>query len=165
MKDLEMRIGAITERLEKGDNAKAIMQEFARRWEVSERTVKTCIALARERMTEHNKMKQAIIEEVRKEVIAKAAKEQLISDIELEAQLCAIAMGELEIVKTVIQNGVEKTVKCRPTPFDMVLAIDKLWKKRGSYPIEKQQAENQTLILQYNLQKPEDIKYIENVTE
>jgi hypothetical protein len=136
MKDLEMRVGAITESLEKGESAKAIMAEFTKRWQVSERTVKTCIALARGRIGERNKMKQAIIEEVRKEAIAKAAKEGIISDMELEAQLCKIAMGELEITKTVIQNGEEKKIKCKPTPFDMVLAIDKLWKKRGSYPIE-----------------------------
>jgi hypothetical protein len=165
MKDLSMRVSAITERLEKGEGSTGIAKEFAQRWAVSERTVKTCIAIAKANLAERNKAKQAIIEEVRKEAIAKVAQEGIISDLELEAQLCAIAMGELEIEKTVIQNGVEKTIKCKPTPFDMVLAIDKLWKKRGSYPVEKPHTENQTLILQYNLQKPEDIKYIDGVVE
>jgi hypothetical protein len=165
MKDLEMRVSAITERLEKGNNTAMIINEYTALWKVKERTVRTCIAIAKEQMRERNKVKQSIIEEVRKEAIAIAAREQIISDLELEARLCAIAMGELETIKIVIQNGVEKTITCKPSPFDMVLAIDKLWKKRGSYPVEKQKPENQTLILQYNLQKPEDIKYIEGVQE
>lgn len=158
-----MRVSAITERLEKGEDPVTVARYFAVQWNVTERTVRSFMSVAKEKMREHNKTKQAIIEEVRKEAIAKAAQEYIISDLELEARLCAIAMGEFFVEKTVIQNGVEKTIKCKPTPFDMVLAIDKLWKKRGSYPVEKTKAENQTLVLTYNLQKPEDIKYVEGI--
>ncbi|HXP48999.1 MAG TPA: hypothetical protein VN922_03550 [Bacteroidia bacterium] len=163
MKDQSLRVSAITECLEKGDSVASIIQTFTKQWLVSERTVRTCIALAKENISERNKTKAAIIEEVRKEAIAKAAKEQVMSDLEIEGVLCSIVKGEYMLEEQKIIDGTMQTVKRKPTHYDVILAADKLWKKRGSYPVEKQHPENQTLILQYNLQKPEDAKYIEGV--
>ncbi|MGP8216737.1 MAG: hypothetical protein ACLQQ4_14325 [Bacteroidia bacterium] len=75
MKDLETRVNAITESLEKGKSGPVIAREFSRLWGVSERTLRSYIAIAKEQMNERGKAKQAIIEEIRKDAIVKAAKE------------------------------------------------------------------------------------------
>jgi hypothetical protein len=160
--EIFVRVNAIAEYLEKGETTGEVLKEFMGRWNISKRTVEGYLAMAKEQLSDRNKTKQEVMELVRKDAIAKA-QEQIISDIELEAQLCAIIKGELELEKKISHDGVEKVIKYKPTHFDIILAIDKLWKKRGSYPVEKKQVENQTLVLQYNLQKPEDIKYIEGV--
>ncbi|MGP8214980.1 MAG: hypothetical protein ACLQQ4_05405 [Bacteroidia bacterium] len=165
MEDLETRVNLITESLEKGQDGPAIAKEYSKKWGLSERTIRGYITTAKEALSERNRAKQAIIEEVRKEAIAKAAKEQVISDLEIEAILCSIIKGEYELEKEKLVEGKMQTVKCKPNHYDVILAADKLWKKRGSYPGDKTHAENQTLVLQYNLQRPEDIKYIEAIGE
>ncbi|HXB12688.1 MAG TPA: hypothetical protein VNZ45_11915 [Bacteroidia bacterium] len=159
----DIRVNAIAECIEKGDSTGKILAEFATKWNVTNRTIGNYIALARELVTERNQAKQGILEAVRKDAIALAENKKIMSDLELEEQLCAIARGEMVMEKTIIQNGIEKTIRYKPSHFDMILAIDKLWKKRGSYPVEKKQVENQTLVMQYNLMNPGDIKYIEGV--
>jgi hypothetical protein len=160
--DLNLRVSALTECLEKGETTGSVIKEFMKRWGVSKRTVETYMAMAKTELAEREKAKTGMLEELRRDAIAKA-QASIMSDLELEAQLCAIAKGELELEKKVIQNNVEKTIRSKPTHFDIILAIDKPWKKRGSYPEEKKQVESQSLNITYNLSNPEDIKYIEGV--
>ncbi|HTB05808.1 MAG TPA: hypothetical protein VK806_02560 [Bacteroidia bacterium] len=163
MKNTEERIQTICQRLERGEMNKDILREFMLKWGLCERTVNKYIAFAKSKLEEQNRAKQAIIDEVRKNEIEKAAKEKIMSDLEVEAVLCAIIRGEYEIEELRYIDGEPVTVKHKPTHHDIVLAADRLFKKRGSYPKEELKPQNQTLILQYNLQKPEDAKYIEGV--
>jgi hypothetical protein len=159
----DFRINAIADCIEQGNSTGNITKEYAAKWNVTGRTITNYIALAKELVAERMQAKKGIVEAVRKDAIALAENKKIMSDLELEEQLCAIARGEMVLEKTITQNGIDKTIRYKPSHFDMILAIDKLWKKRGSYPVEKKQTENQTLIMQYNLNKPEDIKYIEGV--
>ena len=163
MKNTDGKIVRIYERLKSGHTNSEIIKEFTATWSVSERTINRYIAQARAKLDERKKAEQAIIDEVRKNEIAKAAKENIMSDLEVEAVLCSIIRGEYEISEVRYVDGEIKTVKHKPTHHDIVLAADRLFKKRGSYPNEKNTPQNQTLVLQYNLQKPEDSKYIEGV--
>ena len=163
MKDLSQRMSAITECLEKGETTASIIQQFTAKWCVSERTINGYLAVARKHLEERNKIKNSIIEKVRTEAIEKAAKENILSDLEVEAILCQIIKGEYEIEETRIVEGKIQVVKRKPTQYDVIMAADRLFKKRGSYPNESQKPQNQTLVLTYNLQKPEDIKYVEGI--
>jgi len=129
--DIYLRVNVIAEYLEKGESTATILKEFTGRWKVTRGTIVTYLATAREIVAERNKIKQAAIETSHRQAINKVANEQILSDTELEALLCSIARGELILEKIVTQNGIEKIIKYRPTHFDMVQAIDKLWKRRS----------------------------------
>lgn len=161
--ETNFRVSEIADYIERGEATGKIVEEFTQRWGVTSRTVANYIAKAREVVADRGKSKQAIIQAVRKEAITTAENSKLIQDAEIEEVLSAIIRGEHELERTIIQNGQEKVIKYKPTHFDIIMAIDKLWKKRGAYPVEKKQVENQQVNIVYNLQNPEDIKYIENV--
>ncbi|HTB06143.1 MAG TPA: hypothetical protein VK806_04250 [Bacteroidia bacterium] len=163
MKNTEDKVQSIYEWLEKGESSKTILREFTLRWNISERSIHRYIVQAKIKLDQQNKAKQNIIDEVRKNEIEKAAREKIMSDLEVEAVLCAIIRGEYEIEELRYIDGEPVTVKHKPTHHDIVLAADRLFKKRGSYPKEDLKPQNQTLVLQYNLQKPEDARYIEGV--
>jgi hypothetical protein len=163
MKNLNPRVTELTERLEKGEAVAAITAEFTAKWCISERTLRGYLAVARKQLDERNQVKQSIIDEVRTEAIVEAAKKNVLSDLEVEAVLCSIIKGDYEIEEQRLVDGKTVTIKRKPSHYDVVMAADRLFKKRGSYPTEKQKPQNQTLVLQYNLQSKEDIKYIEGV--
>lgn len=159
--DIYPRINAVAESIEKGESTEAIIKDYTARWAVAKRTVEWYISLAKPMAEERLKARQSIIEEVRKDAITKAAQEQIMSDLELEAILCSIARGEPMASIAVFKDKTKK-VMLRPTFFDRVNAIDRLFKKRGAYSEDKRLADNKTYIVQYNIQKTGDIEHIEN---
>ncbi|HRN79831.1 MAG TPA: hypothetical protein PKY29_06110 [Ferruginibacter sp.] len=67
------------------------------------------------------------------EELKSAVEESIASDLELEAILCKIATGGISIFDWVNNKPVLRDV----TPMEMIAAIDKLFKKRGSYAPSK----------------------------
>jgi hypothetical protein len=94
MKNLNPRITEITERLDKGETTAGIVKEFSAKWCVTERTIMGYLAVARKQIDERNQVEQGIINEVRKDAITRAAKENVLSDLEVEAVLCSIIKGD-----------------------------------------------------------------------
>jgi hypothetical protein len=157
--ETKFRVSLIADEIEKGTSTGEISREFMQQWNVSIRTIGYYIAKAKEVVAERSKLQQAL----KTEQLALVEHRNIITDQEIEETLSAIIRGEHVLEKRVICNGEEKVIRYKPNHFDIIMAIDKLWKKRGAYPIEKKQVENQSLKITYNLSNPEDIKYIEGV--
>ncbi len=163
--NIHARINIIAGYIEKGEKAGAIVKKFTEKWQVSKRTIEAYMAIAGKKAAKRAERKEKIIEKEREDVIALMAREEIVSDLELEALLIAIAKGELVVEETVTIGGIEKTTKYSPTPFERILAIDKIWKKRGVYSAKSKQAGNQKPVIQYNFENARDAEFIEGIEE
>ena len=131
--ELNERISELVKRIEKGETSGELVTQLSAEWNVSGRTVERYIAHAKDIVTGNMKKRDAIIEEVRAEVITNEARESLMSNLELEAKLCQIVEGKLEAEKLVhTKEGVIR-VPCLPNHKDIILAIDHLWRRRRGY--------------------------------
>jgi hypothetical protein len=124
----QKRITDIVFMLEQGMERKAILQKLSKTCKVSSRTLDNEIKEAKVILTERNSQREAVRLATTTETIKEAVKEALLSDLELEAILCKIAAGKMEVEQIFGENVVLREV----TPSEMVNAIDKLFKKRGS---------------------------------
>jgi hypothetical protein len=129
----QKRILDIAIMLEAGMKRKEILQKTAKNFKVSSRTVDEYIKEAGKIVSERNKQKEAIRVKVTNEETMNAVKEAIISDIELEGILCTIATGNLKVEEIVRGNAVLRGI----SPFEIIAAIDKLYRKRNSYPATK----------------------------
>ncbi len=111
------------------------------------------LEIVQERLKERSK----IIAEVTNSEVIEAAKNGLKSDLEIEAHLCKIALGELDVEETTNseQFGLT-TFKRKPTPSEMSKAADLLFKKRGSYAAEKHDIKSDIPVLQFNFPNAKD---------
>jgi|GEM_PF-3189700 len=159
--DIYPRISAVAEYLERNEPTEAIVKEFIAKWNVKERTIKWYITLAKDMVAERREKQKVIIENVRNEAIADAARENILSDLELEAILCSIARGEAREQK-IVSRGKVKKVKRSPSFLDSIWAIDRLWRRRGLYKPATNLPNNQAMIIEYKVERPEDITHIEN---
>jgi hypothetical protein len=130
----QKRIDDIVSMLENGFERKEILQELAKTCKVSNRTLDYEINEAKTIHSERNKHKEEVRLSVTTETLKNAVNEAIISDMELEAILCQIAQGNLKIAEIVAGEAVLTDIR----PNDMVNAIDKLFKKRGTYAPTKQ---------------------------
>ena len=130
----QKRIDDIVSMLEVGMERKEILQELSKTCKVSDRTIDNEIKEAKKIHSERNKQREEVRLSVTTETLKNELNEAIISDLELEAILCQIASGNLKIAEIVQGEAVLTDIK----PSDMVNAIDKLFKKRGSYAPTKQ---------------------------
>jgi hypothetical protein len=124
----QKRITDIVSMLEQGMERKAILQKLAKSCKVSARTLDNEIKEAKNIVSERNKQREEVRLTTTAETIKEAVKGALLSDLELEAILCKIAAGKMEVEQVFGENVILREV----TPSEMVNAIDKLFKKRGS---------------------------------
>lgn len=162
--EINIRVKAIADELAKGETTAEIVRQYSAEWNVTGRTIANYIVQAKEIVAARGRQENIIVENVRNEALVLAAKANIMSDIEVEERLCAIINGTFEQEKKIISEDGEKTLRFKPSAYEVVCAADKLWKKRGTYPIDaKPKVESQNVIIQYNLQRPEDIKFIEGL--
>lgn len=137
----EKRILDIALMLEKGLERKEILQELSKNFKVSSRTIDSEIKEAKNIVSERNKQRENIRQEKTSQALKDELNKALKSDLELEAHLCKIAFGEIEVEdkQQSDQFGLT-TFKRKPTASEMTKAIDVLFKKRGVY-VTKQQTE------------------------
>jgi hypothetical protein len=131
--ELNIRIAEIARRLEDGDTRKKLVEEYTVKWSVSEHTVDRYLALARDVIAGKMEDEEAAIEAARGDAIAEAIENGLISTLELEARLCAIAMGDTETERVIQTKKGPETIKCKPTARERMIAINMLMRMRGNY--------------------------------
>lgn len=94
--ELAERIDETKDRLEKGDvTGEALAIELSAKWAVSIRTAHRYIAYAKDIMDDNLKRRESILQEMRLEVIGEDIRNGILSNLELEAKLCAIIEGKL----------------------------------------------------------------------
>jgi transposase len=132
----EARTEFILTELRKGLDRKDILQLFTKSYKVSVKTFDNLLKVAKERLAVENELKEKerqskISEEMQAQISAEIA-----SDAELDLMLSKIAMGgvnvEVLIKGDIVIRGVE--------PMEQIAAIDKLYRRRGSYAPTKSAA-------------------------
>ena len=112
-----------------GTATRDIVSNLTENYGVSRSTVEKWIKIARPKA----EARQAEFEEVRlREMDAAtvdALKQGLKSDLELEAFLCQMAMGDIKMEEVVMGIAVLRDV----SPSERIKAVDLIYKKRGSY--------------------------------
>jgi hypothetical protein len=134
-KEIALRINEVKLRLEHGPgNVDELVTEFSAKWEISPRTVERYVAYAKDTIRDELKMGDSILEEARNELITEEMRNSILSTIELDARLCAIIEGKL-IAEKIVRNkdGNPTRISCLPSHRDIIYAIDKLYRRRGSY--------------------------------
>jgi len=134
---LNPRILDIALWVEKGERSYTIIREFSKRWQLSERTIKRYITIAKEVVKERIASGTTITDCVRKELIEEEAR-QMPCDDDIETLLWSIARGEAEIEKMVKTAEGLKPMKCTPDYHDRISALDKICKLRGVYILNKE---------------------------
>jgi hypothetical protein len=134
--ELNARITEIAERMEKGMTTGEILEEYMPKWSASHRTIDRYIALAKDIIAKQMTKKQAIIEASRAEII-EASVERLASNLEIEARLCEIVLGNYETDKVVRgKDGSFIKVGCNPSPRDAMKAAEMLFEIRKEHAKE-----------------------------
>ena len=95
---------------------------------MSARTLDNEIKEAKKILEERNKQKEDIRQQQISTTLKEAIDEAIISDLELEAVLCKIATGNVEVEEWVKGKPIIRGV----SPMEQIAAIDKIYKKRGS---------------------------------
>ncbi len=126
----QIRVNEIADLLSKGVKRKGIIQQIEKKYKVGQAIIDRDIAAAKpialERQQKINEKRQLQISNH----IEGQDLQNLLSDTDLELILSQIACGNVQIetwrAGVAILRGV--------TAFEVIAAIDKLFKKRGSYP-------------------------------
>jgi hypothetical protein len=129
-------INDIVSMIEKGMETKDILRNIAESCGKSIRSIEGYIKEAKDVVNKRNEAKEAVRLSTITEEYKEALNEAIISDIEIESILCTIARGNLEVEQIIAGNAVLRGV----SPMEQIAAIDKLYKKRGSYAPIKQAA-------------------------
>ncbi len=127
------QIDFIKDLLRKGLERKDILPKFTETYQKSEKTFNTRLAIAKLSITEENKRKEEIRQEVTEQSIREAVNEAIVSDEVLEGILCRIACGEMEVEEIIKGTPVLRST----TPAEVTAAIAQIFKKRGSYSAMK----------------------------
>jgi hypothetical protein len=159
--ELNIRIAEIARRLEDGDTRKKLVEEYTVKWSVSEHTVDCYLALARDVIAGKMKDEEAAIEAARGDAIAEAIENGLISTLELEARLCAIAMGDAETERVIQTKKGPETIKCKPTARERMIAINMLMRMRGNYDTKQRKALSGKNVIVFNLENEQHRELIE----
>lgn len=128
----EKKVLIIADELTQGKKPVDFMKRYMKLWKMSSRSVERIMAEAGPIADKRFKEQQEITDRVRKEEIEKAAKDSILSDIEVEALLCNIIKGQL-FPKTFMTSRGAVVVKSHPDAADKLKAAYLLFKKRGSY--------------------------------
>jgi hypothetical protein len=130
----EKRTADIALMLEQGLERKEILQRLSKTCKVSARTLDNEIKQAKLIVSKRNEDKEAIRQATMSKEYKDALNEAIINDIELEAILCTIARGNIQVEEFIRGEAILRSV----TPMEQISAIDKLYKKRGSNAPTKQ---------------------------
>lgn len=124
------------ERLQK-ENVKVKDSELWQKMAMSPRTYARLKAKALLELQKRAKIREtALNSTITLETIEKA-KNGLKTTLELEEQLCRIAMGDIEVTETTLTPDGMIDHQRKPSPSEMTAAIRELLKLRGAYAPEK----------------------------
>ncbi|MGP8214277.1 MAG: hypothetical protein ACLQQ4_01805 [Bacteroidia bacterium] len=164
--EYRLKITELAEKLESGYSTPQILKEYMPKWGMPRRTLERYIAFAQDIITSRMKKREAVVEAVRADIIAKEAEQWMKSNLELEARLCAIVSGKLEFEKKVKNpKGVYENVKCRPSCSEMINAIDLLLKMRGVYKAADGKTGEKTHVIQILADNPEEERVIHKILD
>lgn len=141
----QIRVLEIANLLESGKERKDILQIFSEKYNAKPRTVDNLLKAGREIVAERNLEREKTRVEVMTATVTEAAQEAIISDMEIEAILCKIVTGGIEVEEVLRGECIVRGV----TPFEMIAAADKLWKKRGTYAAEKKIDITEPIIIEW----------------
>jgi hypothetical protein len=130
----QIRIDEIVSMLEQGMETKDILRKITENYGIGKSSVEKYIKEAKVIHSERNKQREEVRLSVTTEVLKNELNEAIISDMELEAILCTIAKGNIEVEEIIRGQAVLRNV----LPSEQIGAIDKLFKKRGTYAPTKQ---------------------------
>jgi hypothetical protein len=150
--------------VEKGERSFAIVREFSQRWQLSERTIKRYIAIAKEVVKERIANGTSINDMVRKELIEEEIR-QFPDNYDLEAILWNIARGEVEIEKMLNSAKGLEAAKCKPDFSVRISAIDKICKLRGIYVLKKEDAKPHGKVVVIQVANQEEKEAVERIIE
>ena len=140
----QKRVDEISELLLDGWERIKIVQLYSKKYKITYRQVDKYIKEAKEIASKKQQNNIELINNLRSEEIQKAVKNDIISDLEIEAKLCKIIKGELEIDDWFSTKDGPISIKRKPNHSDITKAADLLFKKRGSYATEKLEIMNIT---------------------
>lgn len=83
-----------------------------------------------------------IIDDVRRETIKRAA-DAVLSEVEIDQQLSKIVLGELEVERTIVMEGITVPVKVKPDHSDINRAAELLYKRKGSFSPERHEVKKE----------------------
>lgn len=130
----EKRIAEIVTMLEGGKETKDVLRFFTENYGVSISTVEKDIKEAKETISKRNEEKEAIRLATMSTEYAEAVKGQIISDLEIEAILCKIVTGNVEVEEVMQGTPILRSV----SPNEVINAAKTLFAKRGSNAPTKQ---------------------------
>lgn len=122
------RIADIVIMLEEGKETKDILRVLAGSCGKSKRTFEDEIKAAKDIVFKRNAEKEAIRQATMETEYADAVKKAIISDIEIEAILCKLVTGNMEVLEMI--QGVPTLRGITPT--EIIQAAKTLYTKRGS---------------------------------
>ena len=124
----QKRIVDIVSMLEQGMERKQVLQKLSKSCKVSARTLDNEIKDAKKIIAERNIQKEAIRQSQTSETMKEAVNEAILSDLEIEAILCKIVAGGLQVQEMLGAMPVIRDV----TPGEIINAAKTIYAKRGS---------------------------------
>lgn len=124
----QKRIADIALMLEEGMETKTILRKLTKAYGKSISTFEKEIKSAKEIVNKRNAEKEAIRQSLLTEEYKNALNEAIISDIEIEAILCKLVTGNMQVSEMVLGIPVLRDI----TPTEIIQAAKTLYTKRGS---------------------------------
>lgn len=124
----DKHLADVVSMLEKGLERKHICEKMRKDAKVNPATTDRLIKEAKEVISKRNEEKEAIRQATMSKDYAEAVKEQIISDTEIEAILCKIVTGQMEVEDVIQGTPILRSV----TPNEVINAAKTLFAKRGS---------------------------------
>lgn len=128
------RIEEMKVMLRKGADRADILKELTKTYKVSIPTLDNELKVARDAIRLEMEAKEAMLQAEMSEQLKSEINACIKSDLELDLILSQIATANIEIAEYVKGEAITRGV----TPFEQIAAIDKLYKRRGSYAPLKQ---------------------------
>lgn len=134
------RIEQMKDMLRLGMDRGAILEELSKTYKVSRATMDNELKVAREAIGSEMAAKEEIRQTNLSEQLKSEINASIKSDLELDLILSEIAIAGVTVEEYVKGEAVTRGV----TPFEQIAAIDKLYKRRGSYaPLKQAQTDTE----------------------
>ena len=131
--EIKNRISEIASEMEEGKPRQELIKEYCEKWSVCERTLKRYMAFASDLLANRMDRRDVLLDAQRAEYIDECMEKTMRTTLELEARLCEIAEGAIELERKVHTRNGMVDVKQKPSYTNMLYAIDRILRMRGCY--------------------------------
>jgi hypothetical protein len=138
--EIKTRISEIASDLEDGKPRQEVIKEYCEKWGVCERTLKRYMAFASDLLASRMDRRDVLLDAMRAEYIDECMEKTMRTTLELEARLCEIAEGAIELERKVHTRTGIVDVKQKPSYTNMLYAIDRILRMRGCYDAKARKA-------------------------